>query len=151
MRHKKAFRKFGRTPSHRRALFRNLATSLILHERIETTVEKAKDLRRVGEKLVTLGGKNTLHARRQAYAYLMSKKAVHKLFEEIGPRFEKRPGGYTRVVRSRRRPGDAAELAIIEFVNEEYSPKAKKETSSRSSARAQAKVQEDVQEASENQ
>lgn len=91
MRHQKSLRKFGRTPAHRRAMFRNLATSLLEHERCETTVEKAKDLRRVVEKLITLAGEDTLHRRRRAYSYLQRKDVVHKLFAEIGPRYRERP------------------------------------------------------------
>lgn len=124
MRHRCALRKFNRSSSHRRAMFRNMATALLLHEKCETTVEKAKDLRRVVEKLITLAGSDTLHARRQAYSYLQDKAVVHKLFAEIGPRFKTRPGGYTRVLRSRTRSGDAAELAVIELVREEYSAQA---------------------------
>ncbi len=134
MRHQKAFRKLGRTPSHRKALFRNLATSLVLHDRIETTLPKAKELKRVADKLVTLGKKNTLHARRQALGYLFEVKkhdpksktkgtAVHKLFTEIAPRFAERNGGYTRVLRTRVREGDKAQMAIIEFVSEEVKAK----------------------------
>ena len=126
MRHQKALRKFSRTPAHRRALFRNLATSLLLHEKIETTLAKAKDLRRVAEKLITLGGEDTLHRRRQAYSYLQSKSVVHKLFAEIGPRYKARPGGYTRVVRTGNRAGDAAAMAVIELVQEELKPKEKR-------------------------
>ncbi|MCL4125746.1 UNVERIFIED_CONTAM: hypothetical protein GTU68_047155 [Idotea baltica] len=116
MRHKKANSKLGRTPSHKRALLRNLATSLVIHDRIETTLPKAKALRRVADKLVTLGKRNTLHHRRQAMSFLFKRTAVHKLFEEIAPRYEERNGGYTRVVRTRKRPGDNAQMAIIEFV-----------------------------------
>lgn len=105
-------------------MFRNMATALLLHEKCETTVEKAKDLRRVVEKLITLAGSDTLHARRQAYSYLQDKAVVHKLFAEVGPRFRTRPGGYTRVVRSRTRAGDAADLAVIELVSEEYTAEA---------------------------
>jgi large subunit ribosomal protein L17 len=133
MRHAKTYRKFSRTPSHRRAMFRNMATSLFLHERLETTVEKAKDLRSVAEKLITLAGTDTLHARRLAYGYVQDKSAVRKLFDVIGPRFKDRTGGYTRVVRTRVRPGDAAELAVIELVSEEFSPKAKKAGSKKAS------------------
>lgn len=118
MRHQHAFRKFQKSPSHRRAMFRNMATSLFREERIETTVEKAKELRRVVEPLITLGRNDTLHARRQAYAYLLDKKVVHKLFADIGPRFKARPGGFTRIVRTRMRAGDAAELAIMELLSE---------------------------------
>jgi large subunit ribosomal protein L17 len=94
-----------------------MATSLIQYEKFETTVEKAKELRPLVERLVTLGREDTLAARRQAYSYLTCKKVVHKLFTDVGPRFKARPGGYTRIVRSRIRPGDAAELAVIEFVD----------------------------------
>ena len=117
MRHGKALRKFSRSVSHRRALLRNLATSFFKHEKFETTVEKAKDLRPLVERLITLGKNDTLAARRQAYSYLMDKAVVHKLFTDIGPRCASRNGGYTRVVRTRVRPGDAAELAIIELVD----------------------------------
>ena len=137
MRHKKAFRKLGRTPAHRRALMRNLATSLVLHDRIETTLPKAKALQRVADKLVTLGKSDTLHRRRQAMKYLFAinrtKKSgneqkltpVHRLFADIAPRYSERNGGYTRVVRTRRREGDNAQLAIIEFVEAELASKEK--------------------------
>jgi large subunit ribosomal protein L17 len=119
MRHGKVLRKFGRTPSHRRAMFRNLATSLLLNEKCETTVHKAKDLRRVVEKLITLAGTDSLHRRRKALGYIQKKAVVHKLFTELGPRYKARPGGYTRVLRTRRREGDAAEMAVIELIQEE--------------------------------
>lgn len=133
MRHGNAFRKFNRSVAHRRALFRNLATSLILKESFETTVAKAKDLRRVVEKIVTLGREDTLARRRQAYGYLFSKEAVHKLFTDIGPRFKGREGGYTRIVRTRVRPGDAAELAQIEFVAAEAKKAPKKKAAPKKS------------------
>jgi large subunit ribosomal protein L17 len=98
-------------------MFRNLATSLIEHERFETTVQKAKDLRRVVEKLVTLAATDNLHNRRLAHSYLTNKNSVHKLFAEVGPRFKGRAGGFTRVIRTRVRVGDAAEMAMIEFVD----------------------------------
>ena len=116
MRHGKSGKKLSRSVSHRRALLRNMATSLILHEGAETTLIKAKALRPVVEKLITLGREDTLHNRRQAFAYLTDKSAVHKLFAEVGPRFKTRNGGYTRVVRTGYRVGDAAEMAVIEFV-----------------------------------
>lgn len=122
MRHGNAFRKFQKSRSHQRAMFRNMATSLFLHERCETTVEKAKELRRVAEKLITLGRKDSLHARRQAYSFIMDKDVVHKLFTDIGPRFKNRPGGYTRIVRTRFRKGDAAELALISLLSAEETP-----------------------------
>jgi large subunit ribosomal protein L17 len=127
MRHKKAFRKFSRTPAHRRAMFRNLATSLVLHDRIETTLPKAKELKRIADKLVTLGKTDTLHNRRRAMSYLMPVNreakdnkekwtAVHKLFSDIAMRYADRNGGYTRVIRTRVRPGDKAQMAYIGFV-----------------------------------
>lgn len=106
-------------------MFRNMATALLEHERIETTVGKAKDLRGVTERLITIGREDTLHNRRKAYSYLMSKKVVHKLFTEIGPRYKDRPGGYTRVLKTRVRAGDAAAMAIIELVEEEVKKKKK--------------------------
>ncbi len=119
-------------------MFKNMANSLFEHGKIETTLHKAKDLRRVAEKLITLAGDDTLHRRRQAYSFLPVKKTVHKLFTEIGPQFKERPGGYTRVIRSRRRAGDAAEMAIIELVTEDYKPKKKKASKTRSTAKKAA-------------
>lgn len=117
MRHGKGLRQLSRSTSHRRALLRNMATSLIKFERFETTVQKAKEIRPVVERLITLGKNDTLAARRQAYSYLMDKAVVHKLFAEIGPRCKSRNGGYTRIVRTRFRNGDAAQLAVIELVD----------------------------------
>lgn len=128
MRHKGAYRKFSRTASHRKAMFRNLATSLLQEEQCETTVQKAKDLRRVVERLVRLGATDTLPARRDAYSYLMNKDVVHKLFTDIGPRFKERSGGYTRVIRTRYRAGDAAEMALIELVEKGGAPVAATKT-----------------------
>jgi len=118
VRHSKSFRKFSRSSSHRRALFRNMVTSLLREERIETTVEKAKDLRPIVEKFITLGRVESLHARRQAYGYIQDKAVVHKLFTEIGPRYRTRPGGYTRIVKGGVRHGDTADMAMIELVGE---------------------------------
>lgn len=131
MRHLKAKRKFSRTPAHRRALFRSLATGLLRDEQIETTLEKAKDLRSVVEKLITKARTGSLHARRQAYSYLMSKAVVHKLFVEIAPRFSGRSGGYTRVLKTGIRHGDAAQMAVISLVEEKASPAKAKETKKR--------------------
>ena len=117
MRHGKGLRQLSRNTSHRRALLRNLATSFFKYESFETTVPKAQELRPVVERLITLGKNDTLAARRQAYSYLMDKAVVHKLFAEIGPRCSTRNGGYTRIVRTRVRHGDAAEMAIIELVD----------------------------------
>lgn len=107
----------NRPTGHRNATLRNLAKALIEHGRIETTATKAKVLRPFVENLVTLGKKGTLHHRRLAFSRLCDKRAVHKVFEVVGPLFADRDGGYTRIVRTRRRAGDAAEMAIIEFVD----------------------------------
>ena len=120
--------------SHRKALLRNLATSFFKYERFETTVPKAKELRPVVERLVTLGKSDTLAARRQAYSYLLDKAVVHKLFTDIGPRNASRNGGYTRIVRTRVRPGDAAELAIIELVDKAEATSASKDAPAKKAA-----------------
>jgi large subunit ribosomal protein L17 len=117
MRHLKQGRKLGRTSAHRKALLRNLATALLEHERILTTEPKAKELRRVADKLVTLGKRGNLHARRQALQVVQSNAVVQKLFNEIAPRFAERQGGYTRILRLGYRPGDAAAMAVIELVD----------------------------------
>lgn len=108
--------KLGRTSAHRRALFRSLVTSLILNGRIETTEAKAKAVRPFVDKMITLGKRGDLHARRQAAAFLMQPKAVQKLFDEVAPRYQDRNGGYTRVLKLGPRQGDAAPLSIIELV-----------------------------------
>ena len=124
MRHGNAGRKLNRTQSHRKALFANLAASLIEHEQIVTTLPKAKDLRPIVEKLVTLGKKGGLAARRQAVAELQNNEAAaKKLFEILGPRYKARPGGYTRVLKAGFRYGDSAPVAVIEFVDRD--PEAK--------------------------
>jgi large subunit ribosomal protein L17 len=117
MRHLKRGRKLGRTTAHRKALLRNLATALLEHERIITTEPKAKELRRVADKLVTLGKRGNLHARRQALQVVQSNAVVQKLFNEIAPRFSGRQGGYTRILRLGYRAGDAAAMAVIELVD----------------------------------
>ena len=119
MRHKVAGYKLGRTTSHRRAMLRNMVTSIIMEERIETTVIKAKAVRPSVEKMITLGKKGDLAARRQAKAYLMTDEAVHKLFDTVAPRFGDRKGGYTRIVRTTWRKGDGAEKAFIELLGSE--------------------------------
>lgn len=123
MRHKHGYRKLGRDAAHRKALLRNLATSLVTHERITTTLPKAKELRSVVEKMVTLGKKGDLHHRRQAASYLFEKDAVAKVFGDLAKRFEGRAGGYTRIIKRGLRPGDGAQLAIIEFVDFDFSKK----------------------------
>ncbi|OGP83416.1 MAG: 50S ribosomal protein L17 [Deltaproteobacteria bacterium RBG_16_54_11] len=116
MRHRQAGRKLNRTTSHRLMMLRNMVTSLFEHERIETTEAKAKEVRSLAERLITLGKKGDLHARRQALRIINSKKVAHKLFTEITPRFAGRNGGYTHILKTRNRPGDAAALAIIELL-----------------------------------
>jgi len=116
MRHRKRTVKLGRTSSHRRAMFRNMVTPLLDQERIETTVAKAKEARRLADKMVTLGKKATLHARRQALAFIMDKEVVGKLFSVLAPRYADRSGGYTRIIRTGFRRGDGAELALLEMV-----------------------------------
>lgn len=116
MQHQIAFRKLGRTTPHRRALLRNMVTSLIMKDRIQTTVQKAKELRRIADRMVTLGKSGTLAARRQAAAYINDPAAVQKLFADLAARFQDRMGGYTRIMRLGHRHGDAAQMAIIEYL-----------------------------------
>ena len=116
MRHRKKGRKLSRTASHRRATLRNMATSLFLHERIETTTAKAKELRPYAERLITLAKRGDLHARRLAAAKIQDRDVVGKLFDELGPRFAERPGGYTRILKLGARKGDAADMSLIELV-----------------------------------
>ncbi|SDF42386.1 50S ribosomal protein L17 [Limimaricola pyoseonensis] len=123
MRHGSGYRRLNRTHEHRKALFSNLAGSLIEHEQIKTTLPKAKDLRRVIEKLVTLGKRGDLHARRQAAAQLKQDAHVAKLFEVLGPRYAERQGGYVRVLKAGFRYGDMAPMAIIEFVDRDVDAK----------------------------
>jgi large subunit ribosomal protein L17 len=117
MRHQRSGKKLGRDSSHRRALYANLASQLIEHERIQTTLAKAKAVKPIAEQMITLGRRGDIHARRQAVAFLGSKDIVHKLFDELGPRFAERPGGYSRIVRLGPRPGDAAEMVYLELVD----------------------------------
>lgn len=123
MRHALKGRKLNRTSSHRRALFANLAAALIKHEQIVTTLPKAKDLRPIVEKLVTLAKRNTLHTRRQALAYLYDEKMVEKLFSVLGERYKERNGGYLRVLKAGFRHGDMAPMAVIEFVDRDLTAK----------------------------
>ena len=116
MRHRKSGRKLNRTPSHRKALFRNQLASLVKEERIKTTLHKAKELRPIAEKVVTQGKRDTLHARRQVNRWLPERELVKKVFDDIAPRFQERPGGYTRIIKLGPRLGDGAEMAVIEFV-----------------------------------
>ncbi len=117
MRHRKAGRKLNRDSAHREAMFRNMAGSLFRHELIKTTLPKAKELRRVAEPLITLARTDTVHKRRLAFARLRDKDAVAKLFNELGPRYESRPGGYLRILKCGYRAGDAAPMAYVELVD----------------------------------
>ena len=123
MRHGVAGRKLGVTSSHRQAMFRNMAVALIKHEQITTTLPKAKELRPVAEKLITLGKRGGLHARRQAYAQLRDDTIVTKLFGALADRYRARPGGYTRVLKAGVRYGDAASMAVIELVDRDTAAK----------------------------
>jgi large subunit ribosomal protein L17 len=117
MRHARSGRKLGRDSAHRKALYSNLAGALIEHGRIETTAAKAKSVKPFVEKMITLGKRGDLHARRQALAALRSNDVVHRLFADVAPRFSERPGGYTRIVRIGPRQGDAAEMVYLELVD----------------------------------
>lgn len=122
MRHGKSGRRLGRTTSHREAMFRNLVTSFLNHEKITTTDAKAKEIRSVAEKMITLGKRGDLHSLRQAASYIREKSVVTKLFSTIAPRYKDRPGGYTRIVKLGVRQGDAAAVSLIELVEEEMKP-----------------------------
>jgi len=126
MRHLVKGRKLRRPTEHRLALLRNLVTSFLEKERIRTTLAKAKEARPLAEKMITLAKRNTLHARRRALAFLRKEEVVTKLFNELGPRFAERPGGYSRIVKLGPRKGDGAQMALLELVGSEYKKKEKK-------------------------
>lgn len=126
MRHNKIGRRLGRTPSHRGHMMRNMVTSFFEHEKLTTTVTRAKELRRVAERLITMAKRGDLNSRRQALKTIQDRKVVSRLFEMIAPRYQERAGGYTRIIRLNPRQGDNAPMAIIELVEEELSPKPKK-------------------------
>jgi large subunit ribosomal protein L17 len=117
VRHQRSGKKLGRDSAHRRALYANLASQLIEYERIRTTLAKAKAVKPIAEQMITLGRRGDIHARRQAVAFLGSKDVVHKLFDELGPRYAERPGGYSRILRLGPRPGDSAEMVYLELVD----------------------------------
>ena len=125
MRHGAAYRKLGRTTSHRTAMFANMAASLVEHEQIVTTLPKAKEIRPIVEKLVTLGKRGDLHARRQAISHVRDVPQVGKLFETLGPRYAERNGGYIRIMKAGFRHGDNAPMAVIEFVDRDVEAKGK--------------------------
>ena len=140
MRHRNAGFKLGRNTSHRRALLRNLVTSILLNDRVETTITKAKATRPIVEKMITLGKRGDVHARRQAASYLMTPESVTRLFTTVAPRYSTRNGGYLRITRSGQRQGDAAEMAFIELLGAEQELDAK----AAKRAEARAKKQEEI-------
>ena len=122
MRHRKSGRKLGRNSAHRRAMYRNMAASLVRHETIKTTLQKAKELRRVVEPLITLAKRDGVSRRRLAFSRLRDDAAVGKLFNELGPRFKDRPGGYLRILKMGHRAGDAAPMALVQILDQTESP-----------------------------
>ena len=128
MRHNKIGRRLGRTPSHRVHMMRNMVTSFLEHEKVTTTVTRAKELRRDVERVITMAKTDDLHSRRQVLKVVHDRKVVAKLFETIAPRYQERPGGYTRIIRLNPRVGDNAPMSIIELVEEEFTPKQKQVT-----------------------
>jgi len=139
MRHLVKRKKLGRNSAQRKALLRNLVTSFLEKERVRTTLAKAKATRPVAEKMITLAKKNTLHTRRLAMRYVYKKDVVKKLFDDIGPRFIERSGGYTRIVKIGPRAGDGAEMAIIELIGTEFKKKEKKKKGIKEKAKEAAK------------
>lgn len=125
MRHNKSGKRLGRNSSHRAAMLRNMVTSLLEHEKITTTDSRAKELRKVADRMITLGKRGDLHARRQALQVIRDGKVVAKLFDVVGPRYKDRPGGYTRILKLGVRAGDNAALSIIELVEAEFTPRAR--------------------------
>ena len=146
MRHRNAGFKLGRNTSHRRAMLRNLVTSIILMDRVETTITKCKASRPLVEKMITLGKKGPVHARRQAAAYLMTPEAVDRLFNTVSPRYSTRPGGYLRIVRIGARQGDAAEMAIIELLGAEHELDEKRQKREEARARKREELQKQLEE-----
>jgi large subunit ribosomal protein L17 len=123
MRHQKAGRKLGRNSSHRKAMFKNMVTSLFIHQQLETTDAKAKEIRSIAEKMITLAKRGDLHARRQALAYMMDKKVTHRLFDEIQGNYHDRQGGYIRIIKKGIRKGDGAPTSIIQLMHVEKETK----------------------------
>ncbi|HEY0309470.1 MAG TPA: 50S ribosomal protein L17 [Acidobacteriaceae bacterium] len=146
MRHRNAGFKLGRNTSHRRALLRNLVTSILLNDRVQTTITKAKATRPIVEKMITLGKRGDLHARRQAAAYLMTPESVTRLFSTVAPRYGTRNGGYLRIVRTGQRQGDAAEMAYIELLGAEQELDAKAAKRAEAKAKKQEELAKQLQE-----
>ncbi len=147
MRHRNAGFKLGRNTSHRRAMLRNLVTSIILMDRVETTITKCKATRPLVEKMITLGKRGTVHARRQALSYLMTPESVDRLFNVVAPRYSTRPGGYCRIIRTGTRKGDASEMAFIELLGaeQELNEKAQKRAEAREKKREELQKQMEEQ------
>ncbi len=147
MRHRNAGFKLGRNTSHRRAMLRNLVTSIILMDRVETTITKCKATRPIVEKMITLGKRGTVHARRQALSYMMTPESVDRLFNVVAPRYAARPGGYCRITRLGARKGDAAEMAYIELLGAEHelNEKAQKRAEAREKKREELAKQMEEQ------
>lgn len=143
MRHLKIGRKLNRSPSHRRALMRNLVTSLFRHERIQTTDPKAKELRGWADRVIGLGKEGSLHARRQALGIVQDEAVVHKVFDTLAPRYKDRPGGYTRIVKIGWRHGDRAPISLIELLPADGAGKAKAESSSSAKKKSRRAVQKE--------
>lgn len=142
MRHRVAGKKLGRKTAHRMMMFRNMVTSLLDKERIRTTLERAKAVRPIAERMITLGKRETLHARRQALAFVKDPAVVSKLFDTIAPRFSQRPGGYTRIIRLGFRDGDGAQMAIIELIGSEFKPSKKESKGAKKSSKETAAEEE---------
>jgi large subunit ribosomal protein L17 len=152
MRHRNGGFKLGRNTSHRRALLRNLVTSIILNDRVHTTITKAKATRPIVEKMITLGKNGSVHSRRQALAYLMTPESVDRLFKTVAPRYATRPGGYSRIIRTGVRKGDASEMAYIELLGaeQELSEKAAKREEARTKKREELQKQLEERDPGEN-
>ncbi len=152
MRHRKGGFKLGRNTSHRRALLRNLVTSIILNDRCHTTITKAKATRPIVEKMITLGKNGSVHARRQALAYMMTPESVDRLFNVVAPRYATRPGGYSRIIQLGPRQGDSAQMAYIELLGaeQELSEKAEKRSESRRKRNEELQKQLEEAQAGEN-
>ena len=146
MRHRNAGYKLGRNTSHRRAVLRNLVTSILLMDRIETTITKCKATQPLVEKMITLGKRGTVHARRQALSYLMTPESVDRLFNVVAVRYGDRNGGYTRITRSRVRQGDAAEMAYIELLGAEQELDAKREKRQAARAKKREEIAKQMEE-----
>jgi large subunit ribosomal protein L17 len=146
MRHRNAGFKLGRNTSHRRALLRNLVTSILLNDKVETTITKAKATRPIVEKMITLGKRGDVHSRRQAASYLMTPESVTRLFTTVAPRYGSRNGGYLRIVRTGQRQGDAAEMAFIELLGAEQELDAKAAKRAEARAKKQEEINKQLQE-----